>query len=344
MSTMLKEILEAPDVVREVIRVNKGVLLSISKEFKERGITNITTVARGTSDNAATYFKYIAEAVGGFMVSKFAPSVATIYDTGVNLKNNMVLAISQSGMSTDTLTVVEKAKRTGALIVCMTNNANSPLAKLSDYHINLSAGEEVSVPATKTFTAQLSALYLLANKLSDSSAKMNLLEIPHILEDFIKNNSGDLRAFAKRVNSIQNFVVLSRGIMLPIATEFSLKIMETCYRFNRPFSTTDFVHGPISLVEEGFPVIMLAPGSEFSQEYINMATRLNLLGANIIAFTDIKEVEEIATQAFTMQPMRGMETPFVYTLAIQLFTYYFAESLGINPDKPRSLNKVTITV
>jgi glucosamine--fructose-6-phosphate aminotransferase (isomerizing) len=131
--------------------------------------------------------------------------------------------------------------------------------------------------------------------------------------------------------------------MLPIATEFSLKMTESCYRFNRSFSLADFMHGPLSLVEEDFAVIMLAPSSEFTQEFKGMATRLNLLGANLIVFTDIEEVINMASASFVMPSLSGMDAPFFYTLAIQLFTYYFARSLGINPDAPRSLKKVTIT-
>ena len=136
MSVMLNEFLSAPDVVRNVMAANKQVIKDIAKVFKARGITNITTVARGTSDNAATYFKYIVEAIGEVMVSKFTPSITTVYKAKVNLSKNMVLAISQSGMSTDTHMVLAAAKETGALTVAVTNNPDSPLAKMADFHID----------------------------------------------------------------------------------------------------------------------------------------------------------------------------------------------------------------
>jgi glucosamine--fructose-6-phosphate aminotransferase (isomerizing) len=342
-SIMLKELLSGPFVMREVVKANKDVVAAVAKEFKKRNITNITTIARGTSDNAATYFKYLVEAIGGIMVSKFSPSIVTVYGSTINLSKNMVLAISQSGMSTDTLMSAGSAKDTGALVVAMTNNCESPLAKMADFHINLAAGEEISVPATKTFVAELTASYLLVNALAKSSAKQNIASFPPYLEEFIEENKNKIRNFAKKTNHINNFVILSRGLLQPVANEMSLKLMETTYRLNRPFSTTDFMHGPMSIIEEGFDVIMLAPSSEFSQEFIGMATRLSLLGANIVAFTDIKEVQDIAAHHFAMPTMRGMETPFVYTLAIELYAAYFAESLGFNPDAPRNLKKVTIT-
>ncbi|MDD3947310.1 MAG: SIS domain-containing protein [Clostridia bacterium] len=343
MSIMLNEFLSAPDVVREVVTNNKQVIFNIAKEFKRRGITNITTVARGTSDNAATYFKYVVEVIGGIMVSKFSPSITTVYGSHVNLSENMVLAISQSGMSIDTLMVVESAKQTGALTVGVTNNPDSPLAKLCDFHIFLTAGEERSVAATKTFIAQLTAMYMLANCLSNSPAKMNVSELPPLLHKFILNNQEELRLFAEKTKSLNNFVILSRGMLQSVSGELSLKMMESCYRFSRPFSTCEFMHGPLSLVEENTPILLLAPSSEFSQEFINMATRLSILGASITAFTDIKEVEDISHATFRMPFCRGMETPFLYTLAIELFVAYMAESLGINPDTPRNMKKVTIT-
>lgn len=343
MSVMLNEFLTAPDVVREVVTTNKKVIAAIAKDFKARGISNITTVARGTSDNAATYFKYIVETIGGIMVSKFSPSITTVYGSTVNLSANMVLAISQSGMSTDTLMVVESAKQTGALTVGVTNNPESPLAKLCDYHIHLMAGEERSVAATKTFIAQLTAMYLLANQLSETSAKMNISEIPPLLEKFITENKEKIAAFAEKTKHLNNYVILTRGLLQSVSSELSLKMMESCYRFSRPFSTCDFMHGPLALVEEGTKIVMLAPHSEFSQEFINMATRLSILGAEITAFTDIKEVEDIAHNALRMPACRGMETPFIYTMAVELFSAYMAEALGINPDTPRNMKKVTIT-
>lgn len=343
MSIMLNEFLTAPEVVREVIANNKQVITSIAKEFKRRGITNITTVARGTSDNAATYFKYLVEVIGGIMVSKFSPSITTVYGSKVNLANNMVLAISQSGMSTDTLMVVESAKQTGAMTVAVTNNTDSPLAKMCDFHIYLTAGEERSIAATKTFMAQLTAMYMLANSLSPSAAKMNISELPPLLEKFVAENKENIKAFAGRTNYLSNFIILSRGMLQSVSAELSLKMMESSYRLSRPFSTCEFMHGPIALIEEGTQVLMLAPASEFSQEFINMATRLSLLGASIVAITDIKEVEDIAQSSLRMPFCRGMETPFLYTLAIELYVAFFAESLGINPDNPRNMKKVTIT-
>lgn len=343
MSVMLNEFLSAPDVVRNVMAANKQVIKDIAKVFKARGITNITTVARGTSDNAATYFKYIVEAIGEVMVSKFTPSITTVYKAKVNLSKNMVLAISQSGMSTDTHMVLAAAKETGALTVAVTNNPDSPLAKMADFHIDLAAGEERSVGATKSFLAELTAMFLLSNALSPIPARMNPAELPPLLQDFIDDYKDKIKAFAESTKDINNFIILTRGLPQCAASELSLKMMESCYKLSRSFSTSEFMHGPISIVEEGTPVLLLAPDSEFTSEYISMATRLGLLGANIISFTDITEVKRMSAKCLDMPVCRGMNAPFIYSLAIELYVAFMAEELGTNPDAPRNRTKVTIT-
>lgn len=343
MSIMLNEFLSAPDAVRAVVTNNKKVIASIAEEFKKRGITNVTTVARGTSDNAATYFKYIVEAIGEVMVSKFTPSITTVYGAKVNLSNNMVLAISQSGMSTDTLMVMQNAKETGALTVACTNNPDSPLAKMCDFHIDLKAGEERSVAATKTYVAQLSAMFMLGNAISPVTAKMNISELPPLLDKFVKDNKDAIKVFAEENKDINNFVVMTRGLCQTVASELSLKAMEACYKFSRPFSTCEFMHGPIAIVEEGTPIVLLAPDSEFTEEFVSMTTRLSLLGAKVIAFTDIKRVADMCASSIKMPFCRGMNTPFVYTMATELFIAYMADALGINADSPRNMKKVTIT-
>lgn len=345
MSIMMMELLTAPDVVRKVISVNKSVVKSIAKEFDERGLTNITTVSRGSSDNAATFFKYMSEIVAGVMVSKYTPSVTTVYKQSVNLKDNMLLAVSQSGQSIDTMMVVNDAKARGVLTVAVTNDEQSPLAKACDYHIFLAAEDEKSVAATKTFTAQITAMYILANAIAKNKAAkiMNVGEIPPMFESFIKNYDDTIREFAEKTKHINNCIVLTRGLMQGIASEVSLKLMETCNIFNRPFSTAEFMHGPLALIGEGTNVLVLAPSGEMTGEFIDMTTRLSLLGAKITAFSDIKEVLDIADNSVAMPTVHSLAAPFIYTLAIQMYAADMADVLGKNPDAPRNLKKVTIT-
>ena len=343
MSIMLNEFLSAPEAVRKVANANKAVILSIAKEFKERGLNNIATVARGTSDSAATYFKYIVETIGQIAVTKLSPSITTMYGAKVNLGNSMVLAISQSGMSTDSVMVLKSAKETGALTVAVTNNENSDLAKIADYHVNLHAGVEESVSATKTYLAEMVCMFMLSNALSPVTAKMNVMELPNVLQTFINEKSEALKEFAEETKDVNNFIVLTRGLLQSVGREMSLKMMETCYTLSNSFSTTEFMHGPISIVEEGTKIILLAPDSEFRDEFISMTTRLSLLGAEVIAFTDIPEVARMATKAFNMPSYRGMTLPFVYALATELYSVYVGEANNFNVDSPRNRKKITIT-
>ncbi len=343
MSLMMQELLTAPEVVRQVIENNKTVVKNIAEEFKKRGLTNITTVARGSSDNAATYFKYLSEIIAGVMVSKYTPSITTVYCQGTRLYSNMLLAISQSGQSTDTLMVVEDAKRRGTMTVAVTNDPQSPLAKLADFNVDLSAGPEASVSATKTFIAELAALYMIANQIAPKTAKMNLKEIPSVLEKFIAAENNNLLKLASETKDLNNIIVLTRGLMQGIASETSLKLMETCYKMTRPFSTADFMHGPFAVVEEGTPVIILAPSGQFDDEFTDMVRRLSLLGARVVAFSDIKDVLDTAEFKMKMPSYYALTSPFVYAMAVQLYSAHMADVIGNNPDKPRNLKKVIIT-
>ncbi len=343
MSLMKSELMLASSVIKKAISTNKATVKTIAKAFRERELTNITTVARGTSDNAATFFKYVCEIISGIMVSKYTPSVTTIYKGSVNLKSNMLVAISQSGMSTDTQMVLENAKKQGSLTVAVTNNPDSKLAKTADFHLYLNAGEEKSVAATKTFTAAITVLYMLANELAAKPAMINFNQIPSVVEQFINDSTENIEDVALRQKDLKNIVVITRGLMQGVANELSLKILETCYTFTHPFSTSDFMHGPLALVEEGTNVIMLCPSGELSEEFIDMATRLSILGANIIAFTDIPDILSIANEKIKMPTVHSLMAPFVYTIAAQIFACAVAERQGRNPDAPRNLKKITIT-
>ena len=172
---------------------------------------------------------------------------------------------------------------------------------------------------------------------------MNIAQLPPILENFIQESKKGIQDFAESLKDINNFIILTRGLTQAVASELSLKMMTTCYKLSRPFSTCDFMHGPISIVEEGTPVIILAPDSEFTEEFVAMTTRLSLLGANVYSFTDIQEIQNMSKKSFKMLPCRGTNSPFLYSMAIELFVVYMAQSLGINPDTPRNAKKITIT-
>lgn len=340
----MKELKEGSETIKNILLANKDTIAKIGMAFKERKLTGITTIARGSSNNAVQYFKALNEIVGEKMVSPLNLSVVTVYNSKVDLSENLVVAVSQSGKSTDTLLAVREAKSSGAMTVAVTNNPESELARECDYHIFIAADKELSVAATKTFMGQLACLYLLSNAIVPKTAKMNLSLMPAKLREFFTESEDKMLQFALATKNIKNTIILTRGFLMAIADELGLKLTETCYIFCRAFSTAEFMHGPLALIEEGTNVIMLAPSGELEEEFISMATRLSLLGANIISFTDIPKIKEISSHCFEMPTMQSLENPFIYTAAIQLYAASLASVLGLNPDKPRNLQKVTITV
>lgn len=343
MIIMQQEILSEPKVIQDVIAHNRDIIKEIAQEVAKRGVTNISTVARGTSDNATVCFKYIAEILTGMPVAACHPSIITIYKSRVNIADNLTIAVSQSGASIDTLAVLDTAKKAGALTVAITNTPDSALAKMAHYHIDLSAGIEKSVAATKTFIAELVALYMLAIEISNKDNLYdNLNSLPEKLEDLFKLNN-EFVELAHTVKDKNNFIVLSRGTMQGVGRELALKLAECVYTFAHPYSVTDFMHGPLALIEEGVNVIMLAPNGECKDNYLDIAARVKLLGANVYALTDIKGLLDIADHSIKMQKTDYISSTIVYGTAAHMLALNMAAAKDLNPDTPRNLKKVTIT-
>lgn len=340
MSLMLEELLSAPAYLKNVLKTNRQTISSLSDELKQKNISFFTTVARGTSNNAANYFKYVCEEKSGFMVSKFNHSVTTIANKTTILKQSLCIGISQSGMSDDTIKVMEMAKKQGALTLAVTNNPLSPLAKLCKYHLYLNCEEEKSVAATKTFTMQIACMQILAAIIANKTVPQ-MDKIAMDLFNFTKTIS-TVKEFAQETKDINNMIILSRGETLALANEMSLKLLETCYKMSRCYSVAEFAHGPYALVEKGRTVIMLAPDGIYKKDYVAIAKRLKNDGATIIAFTNIDKIINCLSDYHIKIDYKN-ENPYFYILTLQAYAAFMAEELGLNPDKPRGLCKVTNT-
>ncbi len=339
---MQQEIFSEPSMMKRTITACKPVLPQIYKAFKDKGITNIVTMARGTSDNAATVFSFVCPLITGISVGKYHPSLTTVYDSDVNMKNTCMVVISQSGMSKDTVAVTEKAIKNGAMTIAVTNNQDSPIANMCDFHLFMDVEEEKSVAATKTYIGELFALYMLTSALKgDFDADYNGLadRIQEIL-----NLNPTIESAAKNLHTLNNFIVLSRGTMLGTGDECALKLTECCYLFNRSYSSANFMHGPLSLLDENANVIMLAPKGNFDGEFTAMAQRIKGLGANLTAFSNIPEVLACASNAIVMPEADIFEAPVLYGTAVSLLALNIGLAKGLNVDTPRNLNKVTITL
>jgi glutamine---fructose-6-phosphate transaminase (isomerizing) len=335
---MFLEAAEGARVVGAQLRHNAGVLQDLGSRLREQPPRAVVTCARGSSDHAATYAKYLIEAHTQVLTSSAAPSVSSIYESTADLRGVLFIAISQSGQSPDLLAATRNAKESGALTVALCNSPASPLMQLVDVAVPLHAGAETSVAATKSYIASLSCLaQLVANWTRDPE----LLEaLPQAEEQLAQAWRCDWSAGVDTLRGAVNLFVVARGFGLGVAQEAALKLKETCGLHAEAFSSAEVKHGPMALVREGFPVLMFTQRDdtrsgieELAGEFAARGARILLAGAEATGATSLPTV--LAHPV--IEPM----------LAIQSF-YGMANALalarGLDPDQPPHLNKVTETV
>jgi glucosamine--fructose-6-phosphate aminotransferase (isomerizing) len=343
---MLEEIREQPGALERTLAMEVRRMRKFKQLLEQKRPRLIVLVARGTSDNAALFGRYLLEISTGIPVSLAAPSITTLYEAHIDYRDTLVVAISQSGESTDTNLVLERAKQQGALTMGITNERASTLASLAEHAFLVRAGKERSVAATKTYTGQVLALYLLAYALGGSVRVEDLERLPEAVEDALRLEP-QVATLSERYRYMRQAVVVGRGLNYANAFEFSLKLMETCYVVAERFSSADFLHGPIALVEPSFPVFAFAPPGVTWPSVGETLQKLAGLRAEIVAITDSgnREIESRATRVIRL-PRRLKETmtPIPYVVPAQLFAAHLAAQKGLNPDQPRTLNKVTLTL
>lgn len=341
MTIMERELLSAPQTVKACYEANIEAVTAIAKEVKARGIDGVITGARGTSHHAAIVFKFYTELLAGLSTAHFYPSVSNMYGAKLCYGKKLFVAVSQSGGSPDTLKMLQSAKANGALTVAVTNVADSVLSTAADFSLFLAAGEEKAVAATKTFTTELTALLMLAQALGGKQV-IDIENLTVKLND-VAGRIDDVALLSKALVQAPAVIALSRGTTQGLANELGLKIIETCYKYTIASSTNEFCHGPQALVASGTPVVLLAPNGEGRDSYVEAANRLKGQGAFLLAITDIDEVKAAADLTFAMPAVDAFEAPIVYAVAIQALACRLSVALGLNPDAPRNLNKVTIT-
>src|SRR5262249_49728880 len=306
----------------------------------------IVLAARGTSDNAALFGRYLLEIATGIPVSLAAPSIATVYEARIDYRDALVVAISQSGESTDTNLVLERARAAGALTLGITNESGSTLARIAEHVLLVRAGRERAVAATKTYTGQVLMMYLLAYALGGRIRIDDLERIPEAVEQTLSLEE-EIDALSSRYRFMRHAVVVGRGLNYSNAFEFALKMMETCYVVAERFSSADFLHGPIALVEPSFPVFAFAPSGKTWPSIGEPLAKLLGLHAETIAITDAGNREAVgrATKVIRV-PGRLKEalTPIPYIVPAQLFAACLAAQKGLDPDRPRTITKVTLTL
>ena len=344
MSLMMEEIQEQPLVLRRTLQAEREHALEFKEFARKQNFRLIVLVARGTSDNAALFGRYLFELTTGIPVSLSAPSIHTLYHASLDLRQALVIGISQSGEGADVNLVLKAARRQGAYTVGITNESRSTMAKLVDDAFLVRAGKQRSVAATKTYTGQLLLLYLLASSLGSHITLSEVSEIPGRVEQTLKLEP-ELKELVERYRYMRQCVVVARGINYANAFELALKLMETCYVVAERFSSADFLHGPIALIERDFPVLLLMPPGRAFRDLQELTERLSRLRAETVVFSSPKARIPAATRVIRIPgSIPEIYTPIPYIIPGQIFTALLAKVKGFDPDKPRELTTITRTI
>jgi glucosamine--fructose-6-phosphate aminotransferase (isomerizing) len=341
---MLAEIAEQPAALERTIANERMKIAKLGTLLKARHINLIVLVARGSSDNAALFGRYLLEITTGIPVSLSAPSVHTIYDARLRLDHALVIGVSQSGEGEDINRVLINARHGGAYTVGITNEPNSSMPRFVDETLLTHGGTERSVAATKTFTGQMLLFYMLAAELADRRLPFSYQRIPEFVAGALELQAGMI-SLVQRYVFMENCVVVGRGLAYANAYEMALKLMETCYVVAERFSSADFLHGPLAMVERHFPVILFAPPGVMLPGVKNLIERLRELRADTLVITSDPDAARLCTRSILMSPeIDEFVAPIPYIVPGQLFAALLAEAKGLDPDAPRSLSKVTRTL
>ncbi|HHW89511.1 MAG TPA: SIS domain-containing protein [Clostridiales bacterium] len=344
MTLMEKEILQQPQVLKNCIDYNRQIFSEVSKAIKQKTITNVVIAARGSSNHAANYFKYAFESLAKIPVSLAAPGVNTMYNAELDLSSCLAIGVSQSGMAADVTAVLENGVKCGALTLSVTNNLESKMAKMTDFHLYCNAEKELSVAATKTFTAQMCLLgYLAAYHSQNDQVQKELTQIGDNLQN-IFDLKPQIQDLAQKYKDLNSLIVLGRGTNYPIALETALKIQETTYINARACAASDFYHGPFAIVDQNTTTLLIAPAGNSQKDMQDLKEKLLGVGAKVLIITNQKQLA-IGADGGIVYDLQGSDyiTPFYNVVVAQMWACAMSLARGLNPDAPRGLQKVTIT-
>ena len=343
-----QEIHEQPDVVARLLAREQATVAALAKAIRARDICHVVIAARGTSDNAGRYAKYVLGAFNGLPVSLATPSLHTIYEQPPQFRHALVLGISQSGQSPDIVAVVEEAKRQGQLTAVLTNSPDSPMAQQGDFVIDLHAGSEKAVAATKSYTTSLAAVALLSASLADQAGEREarlraLLGVPEALAATLEVDAA-VGEVAPRYRYMERCVAIGRGFNYATAFELALKLKELTYTVVEAYSSADFLHGPLALIERGFPAIVIAPSGKMTARLREFIGTLGERGAEVIVISDERETLDLARIALPLaQSVPEWLSPITAIVPGQLLALHLAHVRDLNVDQPRAIRKVTET-
>ncbi|HEV8699401.1 MAG TPA: SIS domain-containing protein [Candidatus Limnocylindrales bacterium] len=343
--TLRDEILEQPEVAARFIRRAPEVVGPFAESIRARGVDHVVIAARGTSDHAAIYAQYVLGVRHDLSVGLGTPSVISLYGAQPRLDRSLVVGISQSGASPDVVAVIEAGRRQGAPTLAITNDPSSPLAMAAETCIDLGAGAELAVAATKTYTTELLAIASLSAAMTgDPVDAAALVAIPDAMARAIELEPAVESMAADQVGA-NRLLVLARGYEYATAREWALKLKELARVFADPYSAADFEHGPLALLEPGVPVLAtVRPGPTLAP----LVTLLERLGkdvdAAIAVVSDQPEALALARWPFALAPgTPEWLGPIVSIVVGQLHALHLTHARGLDPEQPRNLSKVTRT-
>jgi glutamine---fructose-6-phosphate transaminase (isomerizing) len=340
-SKMSAEIREQPEVLERILDEGWEEVSSASRVLREGGLRSVMIAARGTSDNAALYAKYLFEVLLGVPTALASPSTFTLFESRMNLEGVLVVGISQSGESQDVLETIRRSGELGASTLTVTNDEGSAMAEAAQHHFFLRAGKEESVAATKTYIAELMVLYLLVSALKgEERPGPEVRRLPELSREVLEAQWEG----TERYRYAQYMVVTSRGYNLATAEEAALKLMETTYVVAQAFSAADLRHGPIAMIGHDFPVLAIAPPGRAQPGVRSLVENLRDRGAELLVISDERPMLDKASARFPVPGSLPEElSPILCAIPIQLLAENLARLKGLNPDSPRGLSKVTET-
>jgi glucosamine--fructose-6-phosphate aminotransferase (isomerizing) len=332
---MAADIAEQPQVYAGLLDA-QPTIAKIAERIRDHRIRQVIFTARGTSDHAALYAAYLAEIRLGIPAGLASPSAITVYGSRPDLRECLVIGVSQSGGSPDLTEVLRVGREQGALTLAVTNAPDSPLATTADLHIDVSAGAERAVAATKTYTAELLALYLLVESVKDpANATVNVKTLPDLAAATLADDAAD--SLAQRYRFADRVITTGRGYAYPTARECALKLMETSYLAALAFSGADLLHGPLAMADRHVPVLAVVGDGPAGQSMQDVMARLRSRGADLVTVGPGSETLRTPAVDEAIAPMLDI-------LPLQRLALALALARGENPDAPRGLNKVTATL
>jgi glucosamine--fructose-6-phosphate aminotransferase (isomerizing) len=345
-SILYQEIHQQPEVVRMFLATQRDQVVQIAEQIFKREITHIVIAARGTSDNAARYAQYLFGANNQISVALATPSLYTLYEAPPTLRDALVIGISQSGRSPDIVSVIETSRQQGQPTLAITNVPDSPLAQAAEWTIDLQAGDEKAVAATKTYTASLAALALLSTAISGNRQHAaDLGKVPLWMQATLSQTAENISKI-ERYTYITRSAVIGRGFNYSTAFEAALKIKELTRIVTEPYSSADFLHGPISVLGAGFrfPLLVIAPSGKTQIDLENFLATIKTRNAAAVVISD---QADILSQADVPLQLPGdvpeWLSPMVAIIPAQMMALQLTLARGLDPDQPVGLKKVTET-